>query len=151
MPLPTLSLASVLLALGLCAGCAQGTRLDAVRIGPCACQAASCPTSVCDLQIEVSKQTCGGHVQQVEVLLGEQLEADAYLPGVPRRTCATIPRGQTLRMSARADSNWQWIEDIHCPATLDGETVGPTLQRILDCTEPAKGVDATPTGDAATD
>lgn len=119
----------------LCAGCAQGARLDPVRVGPCLCQGATCPTSVCDLQIEVSKQTCAGRVQQVEVLLGEQLEADTFLPGTARRTCATIPRGQTLRMTARADTDWQWVEDVTCPASTDGETAGPTLSRVLDCTE----------------
>ncbi len=146
MPIPVqprrwpIALSIVLFA--LLAGCAQGTRLDPVRIGPCLCQGASCPTSVCDLQIDVSKQTCGGRVQHVEVLLGEQLEADTFQPGAARRTCATIPRGQTLRMSARADTDWQWVEDVSCPAAADGETVGPTLLRVLDCTE-AVQTDAT--------
>jgi len=87
------------------------------------------------LQIEVSKQTCGGRVQHVEVLLGEQLEADTFEPGMPRRTCATIARGKSARMSARADTDWQWLEDVTCPIAAQGETVGLTLSRVLDCTE----------------
>ncbi len=98
-------------------------------------EGAACPTSVCDLRVEVDKETCGSEVGLVEVLISGQLEQSIWKPGDAKRTCSTIARGGKALFIARADTAWQWKEEIACPAP-DGslETSGPTVVRILHCT-----------------
>ncbi len=53
-----------------------------------------------------------------------------------------MARGQTARLWARAAKaagagssvpEWQWVEDLTCPAAQAAETVGPTIVRTLQC------------------
>ncbi len=128
----------------VCVGCATAVApIDPLPFGACACQDAAgaatvgstCPTSVCDLQVEVDPESCGSKVALVEILIGGQLEPNIWKPGDKTRTCATIPRGGTGQFIARADTAWQWREAITCPAP-DGATEknGPTIVRVLHCT-----------------
>ncbi len=119
----------------LVGGCVAGVPVDSPKVAS-ACQCSPpqpCPTSVCDVQIDVSAKTCGGEVSEVEVLIGDELEPVAFVPGEPKRTCATIPRGSTRMLRARADSRWQWQEEVACPPAAAGDTIGPTVVRVLNC------------------
>lgn len=132
-----LSLAAATLLITL-AGCAvEPAALDPLPFGPCACEDAGgqCPVSVCDLRVELDKETCGDEVGAVEILIGGQLESTIWKPGDRVRTCATIPRGKRVDFVARADTAWRWREEILCPAP-DGaaEKAGPTVVRVLHCT-----------------
>ena len=119
-------------------GCnVEPAQLDPLPFGPCACQDAPggrCPVSVCDLRVELDKETCGQEVGVVEIMLGGQLESTIWKPGDQARTCATIPRGEAASFVARADTAWRWREQIACPAP-DGavEKAGPTVVRVLHC------------------
>lgn len=121
-------------ALALLWGCADGVPLAAVKTPTCKCAPpAPCPTNVCDLQIEVSAKTCTGQVSKVEVLVGDELEPEVFTLGNARRTCATVPRGATVALHARSDTTWQWVEDVVCPASAAGDSQGPTVVRVLNC------------------
>lgn len=121
----------------LVASCATTPGVDDPPWGPCLCgddpSAASCPTDVCDLLLEVDP-ACAGEVGKVEVLFAGQLERATWAPGERRRTCATVPRGQQAALFARADTPWQWQEVVTCPSALQqpGPT-GPTIERVLQC------------------
>lgn len=114
---------------------AEAPTIDALPLaGPCLCEGGTCPATVCDILLTVEAETCEGSVEVVEVMLGETLEPTMLAPGQSARTCATIPRGETALMRARADAAWSWEEPIACPAAAPGETQGPTIARILHCT-----------------
>lgn len=122
---------------GCALACQTAPPLDPLPVATCACPDGVCPPSVCDLQIEVSADTCGGKVARVQLMLGDQLDPQIWQPGVPQRTCATIPRGSALKLAARADTQWQWSETLSCPALAAGDAKGPTLLRKLQCIETA--------------
>ena len=136
---------AAIVALLLCVGCAaEVAPIAPLPFGACACQenaageatgGSACPTSVCDLQVEIDPGSCGSKVGLVEILIGGQLEPNIWKPGDKTRTCATIPRGGKGQFVARADTAWQWKEEIACPAP-DGtaEKTGPTIVRVLHCT-----------------
>ncbi|HAN31777.1 MAG TPA: hypothetical protein DCQ06_09295 [Myxococcales bacterium] len=119
----------------LCSCSVEPADLDPLPFGPCLCEAEQCPVSVCDVELSLDAKSCAGQVNSVEVLIAEQLESYIWTPGDKKRTCSTIPRGQTVELYARADSPWQWREEISCPAP-DGsnEVSGPTIIRVLQCT-----------------
>lgn len=135
-----------LLALALLPACdsAPAAPLPAPGLA-CACQAPqACPANVCDLQIEIAAKSCTGQVGDVELMLGNQLDPRTFRVGQPQRTCATIPRGTSLKLWARATRpadagssvlDWQWVEDITCPAQAPQDATGPTIARILECNE----------------
>ncbi len=128
----------VLVITATCApACQTSPVLDPLPVATCACPDGVCPPSVCDLQIEVSADTCGGKVTRVQLMLGDQLDPKTWSLGVPQRTCATIPRGSALKLAARADTQWQWSETLACPALVAGDAKGPTLLRKLQCVESA--------------
>lgn len=105
--------------------------------GVCACQAAgatSCPVDVCDLRLEIEASTCKGLVNQVEIQIGAELEKQFWVPGQPSRTCATVKRGESFEVVARADTAWRWSPTIPCPAQTDpSATEGTTVSRVLQC------------------
>ena len=114
--------------------CVDAVAPDKVAELTCKCDSPkACPADVCDLQLEISEKTCTGKVTKIEVLLGDQLEPGVVQIGSPRRTCATIPRGGVLKLNARSDTTWQWIEDIQCPPAGPGDTQGVTVVRVLNC------------------
>lgn len=120
----------------LAAGCADSVPVDAAKVAACTCPAEGCPKDRCDLQIEVSAASCSKQgVTKVEILVGAELDPGVFVPGTPRRTCATIPRGTVAHLHARADAAWQWDEDVACPPATAQETRGPTLARLLNCGE----------------
>ena len=116
-------------------GCVDAVAPDKVADITCKCEPGkACPAEVCDIQVEISENTCAGKVTKVEMLLGNQLEPGVVTLGSPRRTCATIPRGSVQKLYARSDTSWQWIEDIQCPPAGPGDTQGVTVVRVLNCT-----------------
>ncbi len=122
-----------LLSLGS-ASCADGVAPDQPAAFACKCPADKpCPPEVCDVQIEISTKTCQGKVGKVEVLIGDQLDPEPVTFGSPRRTCATIGRGQVQKLHVRSDTTWQWIEDLACPPAGPGDTQGVTVVRVLNC------------------
>lgn len=125
-----------LLSAVMASACVDGVAVDNPKLaGACQCSPpAPCPTNVCDLQIEVSAKSCSGDVTEVEVMIGDELEPATFAPGVPRRTCATLPRGATRTLRARANTRWQWVEQVACPPAAADDTVGPTVIRVLNCT-----------------
>ncbi len=128
----TSTLALLLAVLG---GCQTGVAPGAPKTPTCQCSATDpCPTSRCDLQIELSAATCGGQAATVEVMVGDELEPETYAVGKPRRSCATLARGATALLQARSNTTWQWAEEVICPAASPGDTQGPTIVRVLNCT-----------------
>lgn len=121
---------------------------EAVPLGPvptptCKCQPpAACPKDVCDVQVDISTATCATEVGRVEVMVGTTLEPGTFRPGEPRRTCATIARGTQARVVARADTAWQWVEQVACPPASAADTVGVTLVRVFSCAEAPRAADA---------
>ena len=126
----------VAVALGLpLVQCADGITPDQPATFACKCPADKpCPTEVCDVQIEISQKTCAGKVAKVEVLIGDKLDPEPVTFGTPRRTCATIGRGQVQKLHVRSDTTWQWIEDLACPPAGPSDTQGVTVVRVLNCT-----------------
>ncbi len=123
------------LAVAASLGCQTGTPPDAPKAPTCQCSANEpCPTSRCDLQIELSSATCKGQADYAEVLIGGELEPDRYDLGKPRRSCATLARGATAMLQARSNTTWQWAEEVVCPAAAPGDVQGPTIVRVLNCT-----------------
>ena len=120
-------------------GCSvESSPMDPLPFGECKCTAEQCPVTVCDIELELDPKTCTGEVNSVEVLVGAQLEQHIWSPGDKKRTCSTIARGATVELYARADTPWQWREDITCPAPDGGvEANGPTIVRVLQCTASA--------------
>ena len=117
--------------------------LDPLPTPTCKCQPpAPCPKDVCDVQIDVAKVTCATEVGRVEVMIGTTLEPATFFPGEARRTCATIPRGTQARLVARADTLWQWVEQVACPPASAADTAGVTLVRVLSCAVAPSGADA---------
>ncbi|MCO4762338.1 MAG: hypothetical protein KC502_12585 [Myxococcales bacterium] len=118
----------------LIAGCAvEQTALDPLPFGACLCDGA-CPTTVCDIEIELDKDTCKDQLDIVEIMIGKQLETTIWEPGLRQRSCGTIKRGAQADFFARADTGWRWQESISCPAAGDRvETKGPTIVRVLHC------------------
>jgi hypothetical protein len=126
-------------ALSTTAACAEAPPPpDAAPVVECKCNAQGCPREVCDVQILVAKDSCAAQVGMVEVMIGLALETKTWQPGVAQRTCATIPRGTQKRLHARADSSWQWVEDVACPAASAADTQGLTINRLLACDEGSK-------------
>jgi hypothetical protein len=136
----------LLLGLALLPACdsAPPTPLPAPGLA-CVCQAPdACPANVCDVQIEIAQASCKSQVGEVELMLGKQLDPRLFQVGQAQRTCATIPRGTSLKLWARASRptgagssvlDWQWVEDIACPAQAPQDTSGPTIARVLECNE----------------
>ena len=129
-------------ALGLClllwAGCgSEAPELAEYDFGTCACQAGStttCPVDVCDLRLEIEASSCKGQVNAVEIQIGPYLEKHIWVPGEPARTCATVKRGVSFELVARADTAWRWTPSIPCPLQTDaGATEGTTVSRVLQC------------------
>ena len=123
------------LALLWLAGCAaEAPTLDPLPLSTdCACAGGACPTSVCDISVELEAATCGSQLKHVELLIDDELESAIWVPGDALRTCATIPRGAKATMVARSDTGWGWEDPIECPAAEVGETQGPTITRVLHC------------------
>ncbi len=117
--------------------CQADAVIDPLPFGTCACGetgGGACPTTVCDLRIEVAGDSCQGELTRLEVMVGDRLETSIWKPGDSLRTCATIERGQSATVFARADTAWQWSEEISCPLPAGGaETEGPTIARVLHC------------------
>ncbi len=111
----------------------------------CLCEApAACPPDVCDVQIELAQASCTGQIGDVELMLGNQLDPKVFHVGKAQRTCATIARGTSLQLWARANRakgagsqvpDWQWVEDVACPARAPQDVTGPTIARVLQCSE----------------
>jgi hypothetical protein len=130
-----LRLIGIALALSTCLfGCgAEAASIDEPASPFCACKP-ECPVEVCDLQLEVDKASCGGLVSVVEVLIDGMLEPGVWLPGQPRRTCATVQRGAVFHVTARADTSWLWSPEITCPSQGELDAVnGTTISRVLQC------------------
>lgn len=131
-------LLGVALLLAPCAGCAaDSVPLAELPFGQCVCQQGEkgeCPVDVCDLQLEVEAATCAGKVELVEIMIGAELERHIWVPGEPARTCATVKRGESFKVVARADTAWAWMPEIACPAqgAADAKT-GETISRVLQC------------------
>ncbi len=115
---------------------AEAPTLDPLPLATdCVCAAAgSCPLTVCDVQILVEADTCGGELAAVEVLINGRLEPEVLRSGTAARSCSTVARGATAEIIARADTGWRWLESVACPAATPGESEGPTLERVLHCT-----------------
>lgn len=115
-------------------GCVDAVVPETAPAPICKCAPpALCPADLCDLQIELSPKTCTGVVSKVEVLLGDSLEPETFALGTPRRSCGTIKRGETVKMYARSDASWQWVEEIACPPAAPGDQTGVTVVRLLNC------------------
>lgn len=129
------SLQASLLAPIWLAGCgAEAPTLDPVPLATsCACAGAACPTSVCDVSIELEAATCGALVNKVELMIDDQLEPTIWVPGDILHSCATIPRGAKATMVARSDTGWAWEDPLECPVADAGDTQGPTITRVLHC------------------
>ncbi len=130
-----LRLVGIAIALSTCfLGCgAEAPAIDEPASPSCACKP-ECPVEVCDLQLEVDKASCGGRVSVVEVLIDGMLEPGVWVPGQPRRTCATVQRGAVFHVTARADTSWLWSPEIKCPSQAEpGAANGTTISRVLQC------------------
>lgn len=135
----TLQLLACWAGLAALSGCVDAMPPDTAAAPVCKCAPpALCPADVCDLQIELSPKTCTGVVSKVEVLLGDALEPEAFVLGSPRRTCGTIKRGQSVKMYARSDTTWQWVEEVACPPAAAGDQNGVTVVRLLNCATATK-------------
>lgn len=138
-----LALAAVLAGLAACDAAPPSPR-DAPALA-CVCRApAACPAEVCDVEIELAQATCAGQIGDVELMLGNQLDPQVFHVGQAQRTCATIARGSSLKLWARANRpkgaasqvpDWQWVEEIGCPARAPQDVTGPTIARVLQCSE----------------
>lgn len=127
-----------MVALWLVAGCgSEAPELAKYDFGSCACQAGEttiCPVDVCDLRLEIEAASCAGEVNLVEIQIGPYLEKHIWVPGVPARTCATVKRGESFELVARADTAWRWTPSIPCPDQVEaGATEGTTVSRVLQC------------------
>ena len=131
----------------LAGSCAQAADVDTPENYPCLCEPNGCPADRCNLDLEVAAGTCTGQLTQVEVLLGDQLEWGTWKTGERRSSCATWPAGTTIRLQARSDTDWLWVEDVECPAPSLGATIGVSVARKLQCAEVLPAGDATTTTD----
>lgn len=124
--------AALALLLAACA-CESAPPVDDLPLATCLCADGVCPPDRCGLQLEVSAQNCGGEVSKVEVLLGGVVDPEVLTPGQKTRTCLTLARGETATFFARSDGVWQWQETLTCPPAAAGESQGPILARVLNC------------------
>ena len=115
-------------------GCgAEAVAIDEPAQPTCACKP-DCPVDVCDLQIEIDKVSCAGKVNVVEILIGGVLEPGVWVPGQPKRTCATVARGEVFHVTARADTSWLWSPQVTCPNQSEPNAAnGTTIARVLQC------------------
>ncbi len=124
--------AALLLSAGGCA--VESPTLEPLPLATdCRCEGEVCPIDVCGVRLTVEAESCQGKVGAVEIMLGETLEPHVWQPGDTVTACASIARGKAVTMQARADKGWKWTEEVFCPDPEAGQTVGPTITRILHC------------------
>jgi hypothetical protein len=115
------------------AACDSAPEVDSLPLAQCACPQGVCPPDRCGLQLEISAESCSGELARVEVTMGGLVDPDILTPGGPKRTCLTLARGESATFFARSDGVWQWQETLTCPPAVEGESQGPILARVLNC------------------
>lgn len=124
---------ALLLAGAAVAACESAPPVDDLPLATCLCTDGVCPPDRCGLQLEVAADNCTGEVTKVEVILGSAVDPEILRPGQKTRTCLTLGRGETATFYARSDGDWQWQETLTCPAAQPGESQGPIIARVLNC------------------
>lgn len=102
------------------------------------CSANGCPEDRCGILV-VMADKCEGRAEFAEVAVGECLEEQTVHPGEQILLCATVMKGKSAVIHARADEPevWVWQRTAHCT----DQQAGGLLVFTIHCETASDGGD----------